>query len=116
MGGLRGGERFVRLDVWGRGGRESGRDGGCERRREEGAREGREQHGRKRTRVRKGAGSASERPRARDRARACLARISLMTAGSECGWPSTLEMTGMRGADIDVAASASFSFPTAGDM
>jgi hypothetical protein len=40
----------------------------------------------------------------------------LMTSGSEWGCASTLEITGMRGVTIAVAARAAFSFSAAGAM
>jgi hypothetical protein len=42
--------------------------------------------------------------------------MALMTAGSEWGCASTLEMTGMRGVTILVASSAALSFSAAGAM
>jgi hypothetical protein len=42
--------------------------------------------------------------------------MSRMVSGSECGCASTLEMTGMRGVDMLVAASAPRSCSTAGCM
>lgn len=46
----------------------------------------------------------------------CCAKIFLIVSGSECGWASTFDITGILGVLISVVASAASNLETAGSI